>query len=184
MAVKPAKDALQEPPGLSPSARWYCAVTSPGAQVKASLELYRLGYRTLLIKTRRFVRHARSVKIREYPVLGRYLFVEVDHPRQSFGPVCLADGIETLLCRADANGAQPVAFPSAQVEQLRMRWMAGEWDEASRDPLPIGARIRIVEGQFAEMMAVVTQRKGQRIDFKLAGQNTYGRLQACSVRAV
>jgi hypothetical protein len=61
--------------------------------------------------------------------------------------------------------------------------MAGEWDEVAKGHMPIGARIRIVEGEFNDMLATVTNRKGSRIDFKLHGENRYGRLNECSVRA-
>jgi hypothetical protein len=66
---------------------------------------------------------------------------------------------------------------------LRYRYMSGEWDEIAKGPLPVGARIRVVEGEFENMLATVTSRKGHRIDFKLYGENRYGRLNDCSVRA-
>jgi hypothetical protein len=77
----------------------------------------------------------------------------------------------------------PTPFPSHWVENLRMRYMAGEWDEVAKGPLPVGARVRLVEGEFEDVLATVTARKGHRIDFKLHGENRYGRLNDCSVRA-
>jgi hypothetical protein len=76
-----------------------------------------------------------------------------------------------------------VAIPSRYVENFRMRYMAGEWDEVAQGPLPVGARVRVVEGEFQDMLATVTHRRGHRIDFKLHGENRYGRLNDCSVRA-
>ena len=165
-------------PAISDSAKWFCVTTNPNCQARAALELYSLGYRTFLPKVRKWAIHARVRKAVEKPLLGRYLFVEVDHPKQSFGTVRAANGIEGFVANPD-----PVPIPSRFVEAFRRRYMAGEWDEIAKGPLPVGARIRIVEGEFDNLLATVTQRKGNRIDFKLFGENRYGRLNECSVRA-
>jgi transcription antitermination factor NusG len=192
----------QPAPEISDTAKWFCVMTNPNCQGRAALGLYAAGYRTFLPKVRKWVSHARVRKAVEKPLLGRYLFVEVDHPRQNFGTVKAVNGVETLISTLGV----PTAFPGHWVENLRLRYMAGEWDYVRRetrpvfewdeenkrdvlvgleqnDPLPIGARIRIVEGQFATMLATVTSRKGQRIDFKIFGENRYGRENECSVRA-
>jgi transcription antitermination factor NusG len=153
-------------------------VTNPNCQARAALGLYELGYRTFYPKVRRWVSHARVKTAKEKPLLGRYIFVEVDHPRQSFGLVRTVNGIESIVSNPD-----PVQIPRRMVEGFRLRQMAGEWDEVANGNLPVGARIRIVEGEFNDMLATVTGRKGRRIDFKLHGENRYGRMNECSVRA-
>jgi transcription antitermination factor NusG len=160
------------------TAQWFCITTNPNCQARAALELYALGFRTFLPKVRKWVSHARTKKAVEKPLLGRYMFVEVDHPRQSFGTVRAANGVEGFVSNPD-----PVPIPSRYVENFRMRYMAGEWDEVAKGPLPAGARIKIVEGEFADLLATVTARRGHRVDFKLHGENRYGRLNDCSVRA-
>jgi transcription antitermination factor NusG len=169
---QPAPVALDDP-------KWFCVVTNPNCQGRAALGLYAAGYRTFMPKIRKWVSHARTRKAKEIPLLGRYLFVEVDHPNQSFGAVKAVNGVETLISTLGA----PTSFPSHWVDNLRLRYMAGEWDEVAKGHMPIGARIRIVEGEFNDMLATVTNRKGGRIDFKLHGENRYGRLNECSVRA-
>jgi transcription antitermination factor NusG len=74
-------------PTLSDTAQWFCITTNPNCQARAALELYALGFRTFLPKIRKWATHARVRKAVEKPLLGRYLFVEVDQPRQSFWTV-------------------------------------------------------------------------------------------------
>lgn len=162
----------------STTAKWFCAVTNPNCQARAALGLYELGYRTFYPKARRWVSHARTKTAKEKPLLGRYIFVEVDHPKQSFGAVRAINGIEGFVSNPD-----PVQIPSVFVQRFRERYMRGEWDEVAGGPLVVGCRIRIMEGQFANMLATVTKAKGKRIDFKLHGENRYGREHDSSVRA-
>lgn len=181
---------------LSDTARWYCAITNPGSQRRAELELAALGFRTFTPKVRKWVTHARVRKAVERPLLSRYLFVEVDHPNQSFGTVRNVNGIETLI----SNLGIPTPFPSKWVDDLLRRYLAGEWDYVraepvtfingdgesetrKNDPLRIGARIRVMEGEFADMLATVTKVKGHKVTFKLYGDKRYATLQDCSVRA-
>lgn len=163
---------------MGETAKWFCAVTNPNCQARAALGLHELGYRTFYPKIRRWVSHARVKVAKEKPLLGRYIFVEVDHPMQSFGAVRSVNGIEGVVSNPD-----PVRIPSEYVQTLRERYMAGEWDEVVKGPFPVGARVRVVEGEFNDMLATVTARKGKRIDFKLHGENRYGRMHECSVRA-
>jgi transcription antitermination factor NusG len=179
-----SNDKFQEPPKLSESAKWFCVMTNPGCERRASHGLYAAGYRTFYPKVRKWATHARVKKATEKPLLGRYVFVEVDHPRQSHGTVRNVDGVELILSGVLPDGTWgPLPFPANCVSDLRLRYMAGEWDEIARGPLPVGARIKIVEGEFDNLLATVTGRKGHRIDFKLFEQNRYGRLNDCSVRA-
>jgi transcription antitermination factor NusG len=175
---------------IRPTAHWFCAVTNPNCQARAALGLYELGYRTFYPKVRRWVSHARTKTAKERPLLGRYIFVEVDQPLmdgrgrrlyepvQSFGEVRGVNGVEGFVSNPD-----PVRIPRAFVERFRQRYMAGEWDEVAKGPLPLGARIKIVEGEFNDMLATVTKVKGKRVDFKLHGESRYGRMNECSVRA-
>src|ERR1035437_8775486 len=164
---------------LLDDAQWFCVTTNPNCQVRAALGLYELGFRTFLPKIRKWATHGRVRKAVERPLLGRYLFVEVDHPRQSYSTVRACNGVESLL----SNLGVPCEFPKHEIEDLRLRYMAGEWDEVAKGPLAVGSRIRIVEGQFENLLATVTSRKGHRVDFKLHGTNQYGRMNDCSVRA-
>lgn len=187
---------FQEPPALADSAQWFCITTNPNCQGRAALELYALGFRTFLPKIRKWVSHARVRKAVEKPLLGRYMFVEVDHPRQSFGTVRAANGVEGFVSNPD-----PVPIPSHYVEHFRMRYMDGEWDFVrtdapcpwfdekgkmhwrNNDPMPVGARVKIVEGEFSDMLATITARKSGRVNFKVLDSTKTGRMSEYGVRA-
>lgn len=185
---------------VSATAKWFCAVTNPNCQPRASLGLHELGYRSFYPKVRRWVSHARVKMAKEKPLLGRYIFVEVDlkDDRQSFYAVRGVNGVEGLVSNPD-----PIAIPTEYVTRLRERYMDGEWDFVTQDkvhcedaegcadirvnePLPIGARIKLMEGEFADMLATVIGKQGRRgktILFKVFGENRYGQLHLDNVRA-
>ncbi len=160
-------------------AQWYCAVTNPNCLKRAEMELLALGYRAFTPKVRRWVTHARVKKAAEKPILGRYLFVEVDHPHQNFDAVRRINGVEAVI----SNNGRPSAFDRLEVEDLLHRYMAGEWDEVANGLLPLGARVRIVESQFDNMLATITKSRGRSHVVKLLGSNTYVKLHESSVVA-
>ncbi len=164
---------------LAETAKWYCAVVRPNAHRAAELDLAQMGFRSFYPKSRRWISHARVKRAKERPILGRYLFVEVDHPRQSFNSVSSLFDIESMV----SNLGNPTPFPSHWVEKMLCRYIAGEWDEVTHGKLPVGARIKIIEGEFAEQYATVTSSKGHRVDLKLLGSNQYTKMNQCSVRA-
>jgi len=176
---------------ISATSQWFCAVTNPNCQARAALGLHELGYRTFYPKVRRWVTHARVRKAKDRPLLGRYIFVEVDpkNDQQSFYAVRAVNGIESVLSSWQqtpfGDRVQPAAFSSDWIASMRLRQMAGEWDE-TRGTLPIGARIMLMEGEFADKLATVTAKEGRRertIIFKLLDENTYGQLNISNVRA-
>lgn len=166
---------------LSSTARWFCAVTNPNCQARASLGLYELGYRTFYPKARRWVSHARTRIAKEKPLLGRYIFVELDpkNDQQSFGAIRGVNGIEGIV----GPMGIPTPFPSHWVETFRRRQMAGEWDEISNGPIPVGARIKIMEGEFAKQLAVVTRVKRGWVSCKIKDRNQYVKQALDNVRA-
>lgn len=180
---------------ISETAKWFCAVTNPGCQSRAALGLHELGYRTFYPKVRRWVSHARVKKAKEKPLLGRYLFVEVDHPHQSFGLIRTVNGIEGIVSNPD-----PLPIPSMLVQSFMERYLYGEWDLVRQeacpyydkfgdlqtrvnDRIPIGARIKIIEGEFNDMLATVTSRKSGKLHCKLLDTNIYTQLREYGVRA-
>lgn len=176
---------------ISPSSEWFCVVTNPNCQVRAALGLHELGYRSFYPKVRRWVTHARTKQAKDRPLLGRYIFVEVDqkNDQQSFYAVRAVNGVESVLSswQQTIHGPkyQPAAFSTDWVLNMRLRQMAGEWDE-TRGNVPIGARVRLMQGEFADQLATVTAkegRRGQTIVFKLLDENRYGKLHVESVRA-
>jgi transcription antitermination factor NusG len=176
---------------ISPTSRWYCVVTNPNCQARAALGLHEIGYRTFYPKVRRWVTHARVKQAKDKPLFGRYIFVEVDteNEDQSFYAVRAVNGVDSILSSWQETRfgmrMEPAPFCSEWVLGMRLRQMAGEWDE-TKGALPIGARIRLMEGEFANQLAIITAKEGRRektIVFKLVGENKYGSLQVENVRA-
>lgn len=178
---------------------WYIAITNPNCHRRAECELASLGYRAFWPKMRRWVSHARTKTVKEYPIMGRYLFVEIpdDH---GFWAVRNVNGIEGLVTYADDEGApKPAAVPESVVWGFRVRYMAGEWDFV-RDfrpvfekgkivdyvrnmPIPIGARIRIMEGEFADMLATVRGRERGKLKVLPLGERNFVHMRESNVRA-
>lgn len=172
---------------------WYIAITNPNCQRRAECELAAIGYRVFWPKLKKWVSHARTKVAKEYPILGRYIFVEI--PDGNFYRVRAVNGIETLL--ADQDG-EPEPIPAEVVCEFRERYMRGEWDfvanetgwfmlggklQQRRNPIPIGAMIRIMEGEFANLMTVVRSRKNGKIVFLPPGKHEFFRTSESNVRA-
>jgi transcription antitermination factor NusG len=115
----------------------------------------------------------------ERPILGQYLFVEVDHPRQSYSTVNAIPDVDHMV----SNLGAPIPFPRHWVANAIRRYMTGEFDEVAQGPIPVGAEIRIMEGEFNEQLATVVSVKGLRVDFKLHGDAQVRKISEASVRA-
>lgn len=178
---------------MEPNSNWYCIVTNPNCQRRAEAELAQLGYRTFWPKVRKWVSHARSKTAKEYPLLGRYLFVEV--AGDDFGGVRTANGVESFV----NVGGRPMAVPRRWVEDCLQRYINGEWDfvrpvsyvvdeegqrTQRRNPkIPIGARVRIMEGEFANMLATVRARSAGKLQVVPLGNHRFVETWPANVRA-
>lgn len=176
---------------------WYCAITNPNCQRRAEADLAAKGYRVFWPRVKRWTSHARMKIAKEYPLFGRYIFVEIDFPQQSFGLARAANGVEAFISVAGA----PVPFPDNWVEGMLCRYLAGEWDFVRQEtvfyqeadgmlasrtnkPIPIGALVRIMEGEFEDMLATVTGRnKNGKLIVLPRGQRTPIVSQVANVRA-
>lgn len=172
---------------------WYIAITNPNCQRRAECELAALGYRVFWPKLKKWVSHARTKIAKEYPILGRYVFVEIEDG--DFFTVRRVNGIEALLTNQDGEPAQ---IPEIIVWNFRERYMRGEWDFVSnetgwfelngeigqrRNPIPVGAIIRIMEGEFADLLTVVRGRKNGKIVFLPKGKHEFSHTRESNVRA-
>jgi len=173
-------------------ATWYIAITNPNCHRRAESGLSDLGYQAFWPKMRRWVSHARTKVPKEYPILGRYLFVEI--PDRNFWAARNVNGIEALLTGDDRA---PAAVPETIVWGFRDRYMRGEWDfvanetgqflndqgelEMRINPIPVGARIRIMEGEFADLLTTVRSRSRGKLEFLAAGK--FHRTIEANVRA-
>jgi len=173
---------------------WYVAITNPNCHRRAEAGLAELGYRAFWPKLRKWVSHARTKVPKEYPILGRYLFVEI--PDANFWKVRNVNGVEALL--TGDHGA-PAVVAERLVWRFRERYMRGEWDfvtnetgefsDASgglvrrKNPIPTGARIRVMEGEFADLLTIVRGRKNSKLEFLPPGKVEFVRTHESNVRA-
>jgi transcription antitermination factor NusG len=86
---------------------WYVAITNPNCHRRAEAGLAALGYQSFWPKLRKWVSHARTKVAKEYPILGRYLFVEI--PDGAFWNVRNVHGIEAFV--VDGSGV-PAPIPA------------------------------------------------------------------------
>lgn len=146
---------------------WFCVVVAPGCHRHAENYLRTKGFRCFVPKIRKWVSHARVRKAIERP-LWRYLFVEVDYPRQSFATLEGAPAVESIISWQGI----PCVIRRDDVEDLMSRYLSGEFDEVSNGQLPVGARVVMVEGKFNNWLATVTGHgRGGRLTVKLLGEN-------------
>lgn len=173
---------------------WYIAIINPNCHRRAESGLAAIGYRTFWPKLRKWVSHARTKVPKEYPILGRYLFVEI--PDGGFWSVRNVHGVEGLL--VGDNGA-PAKVPAEIVYSFRERYMRGEWDFVANEtgefldddgklttrcnPIPVGARIRIMEGEFADLLTVVRAHKNGKLQFLPPGKREFFYTREQNVRA-
>lgn len=173
---------------------WYIAITNPNCHRRAESGLAAIGYRVFWPRLRKWVSHARTKVAKEYPILGRYVFVEI--PDAEFYAVRSVNGVEALL--TGDNGA-PAKIPAEIVWRFRERYMRGEWDFVTnetgefmndkeelvvrRNPVPVGAIVKIMEGEFADMLAIVRGRKNGKVQFLLPGHAAFLFTREQNVRA-
>lgn len=171
---------------------WYIAITNPNCHRRAEAGLAAIGYRAFWPKLRKWVSHARTKVAKEYPILGRYVFVEV--PDHNFYAVRAINGVEGLVKGCDG---EPAKIPADVVWSFHDRHAAGEWDFVANETgefvnedgelvtrknrIPAGALVRIMEGEFADLMTVIRGRKNGRLEFLARGKWAYTREQ--NVRA-
>lgn len=173
---------------------WHILIVNPNCHRRAEAGLAAIGYRSFWPKLRKWVSHARTKKAKEYPILGRYVFVEI--PDQEFYAVRAVNGVEGLLtgdCGAPAN------IPAEIVWRFHDRWVAGEWDYVAnetgefrdadgelvtrRNRIPVGAIVRIMEGEFADLMTVIRGRKNGKLEFLPPGKTQPVFTRETNVRA-
>lgn len=74
-------------------------------------------------KGRKVVRHARKQMERIFPVISRYVFVRME-TAEDFQAIRSTDGVINIL----SNNGQPVSVPDVEIEELKKRELAGEFN--------------------------------------------------------
>lgn len=174
---------------------WYIATTNPNCHHRAEAGLAAIGYSAFWPKLRKWVSHARVKIPKEYPILGRYLFVEITDG--NFWAVRNVYGVEGFLV---SDSGAPAKVAPEVVWRFRERYMRGEWDFVAletgefedssgqmvtrRNPIPMGARVRIMEGEFADLLTVVRGRsKNGKLKFLPIRRREFVHTRASNVRA-
>lgn len=166
-----------ESPPLAPVHPWLCAVVNPNCHHRAERELSELGYRTFVPRLRKWVSHARVRKAVDRPLLGRYLFVEIPE-HEGTEKARGANGVEGFV----SVGGRPVSLPVGVVEDLIRRQMSGEWDQVAKGEMPVGARVRIMGGEFEMMLATIINKRHGRCDVKILGTSTIRRMYPVNIQ--
>lgn len=140
---------------------WVCGITTPTGAMSAEEDLRRAGYDVVMPMHRRWARHARQLKAVSRPLLGRYIFIEVDTKRpDDLGPIYATRSMDCVIGRV----------PTKDVKRLRWQYIRGDFDEVTNGPLPVGARVVVVTGEWKERIAVITGKsKSGATSLKVAG---------------
>lgn len=169
---------------------WYVAITNPNCQRRAEAGLAALGYQSFWPKLKKWVSHARTKVAKEYPILGRYLFVEI--PDGAFWNVRNVHGVEAFV--VDSSGV-PAMIPDPVVWEFRRRYLRGEWDfvgetgmvdengQPRQNLIPLGALVRIMEGEFANILTVVRGQRNGKVKFLPPRGREFKFTRASNVRA-
>jgi transcriptional antiterminator RfaH len=132
--------------------RWYVVQTNANSESKAAANLCRRGFFVYLPRYLKRRSHARKVDVVARPLFPRYLFVAIDVASQRWRSIQSTLGVSHLICQ----GEGPVAVDDSVISALKAREdAAGFVRFARRTAFSPGDQVRIVEGAFADSLALV-----------------------------
>lgn len=172
-----------EPISYPAGPHWFAVYTNIKCEARAQLSLDAQGFRTFLPQMTKWVSHARVRTVVKRPLLCRYLFVEIDPNKQGFDAVRRTDGVESIV----GNCGTPMVIPSGFVVAFLKKQLAGEFDYAAKEPITRGAKVKIVTGEWDELIGMVTggsTANGGAVMVQLLNRRTMVRMRAHGVRAV
>lgn len=172
---------------------WYCITTTPSGEYRAKATLRRAGYAVYLPERRIERQHRRTKTWSEFrlPLLPGYLFVDMA-PGQRWPTLLGCDGVRGALTALDGEDESlPCQIASGPIEALMAAQMAMEFDDtrAARarrkiDLWPVGSKVQIVDGPFAQLAGEVAWHNDERIEVlvQLLGRMTPVALDIGQVR--
>ena len=132
--------------------RWYVVQTNINSESKAAANLCRQGFSVYMPRYMKRRSHARKVDVVLRPLFPRYLFVAIDVASQRWRAIQSTLGVSHLICREGG----PVAVEDSVISALKAREdEAGFVRLAPRPSFSAGDRVRIVQGAFADSLALV-----------------------------
>jgi len=137
---------------------WLVIYTNIKCEYRVRGGLAGKGFRCYVPEMTKWVSHARTKQKVKRPLFQRYVFVEIDMDQQSMEDIRQTDGVETVLFNEGV--AMPFTVPEGFIEETLRRQLAGDFDFTKEDPMPLGAKVVIVQGEWDGLFAVVTGRKG------------------------
>jgi transcription antitermination factor NusG len=189
----PAERAAEESPQAAraqeATGAWYAAYVRPGHELRVAHALAERGFDAFCPVETVWRRHSRKREAVSRPLFVRYLFVAIDHPRQSFLTATSTDGLDRLL-----GAPRPREVPAAVIEGLRQAQGEGLFNHTQRRKphrFRSGQTVEITGGPFTGFLAEVIDAGGDgkrrvRVLFQAlgGGRATAGVVDAGRLRAV
>lgn len=131
---------------------WCVAHTQPLKEIVAKQHLLDQGYEVYMPRFKKTVRHARKVEEKLAPLFPRYIFVGMDLSSARWRSVNGTWGVSYLIMSNDLN---PAKVPTRIIDDLRAQEIEnGIVPVTSLVSFVKGEKVRIVEGAFADQMAI------------------------------
>ena len=164
---------------LGPGERWFVARALAHQEIRAQLNLHRLGFRSFLPRLRRTVRHARKLRDTLDPLFPGYIFVIIDLSKHRWRSINGTFGVASLIMGAE----QPMPVPPGVVEALVDSY-ANCGAIRLDDDLEIGQKVRILSGPFAETICRLAHLDGRgrvRVLLEIMGMEVATQLDRCVI---
>ncbi|MBF9060071.1 transcriptional activator RfaH [Rhodobacterales bacterium HKCCSP123] len=131
--------------------RWFVARTKPNGETRALENLSRQGFRVFLPLEKRQEKRGRRQVLVLRPLFPGYIFLALDLDQPGWAAVNNTFGVLRLISLRDGR---PSPLPAGVVEELLERT-----DDDGRllppEDIPVGSRMRLVQGPFANWVAEV-----------------------------
>jgi transcription antitermination factor NusG len=155
------------PPGqdVEPCLAWYVIRSATRREATAERELRAAGFPVYLPCLTRWRRHAGVKEKIRRPLFPGYIFVGIDHARQSFAQIRGVDGVHALVSKPGLDGA-PAEIPLHWVSQVLVAEIFGAFDETIPSRVRFrglkGERVQIAGGQFVGFLAALLEDTGDK----------------------
>lgn len=136
---------------------WIVCYTEPRAEAKAAREMHDIG--TVHFLPMEKFRGKPGKPPVDRPLFPRYVFAKIDLDCDEWGRLLAVDGVLDVI----RNCNTPSVVPNAWIAALQKAEACGMFDRTTINPhgIAIGETVRIAEGTFAGLQAVITEFVGK-----------------------